>query len=293
MVADVVGRDGAIIIHSGSVFPGTAGGRWKAVVVALERTGAAWIRRMTRLSEAAPTIAIWVPRKRFFGPSVDALRRAFLGRGYRIDPRTALFPRTTVGTWIGFERMSGDALVAHAGLAAADALRRPLPEALSMLETVLIMAGEIPQGGSATVFGSGSGCSTWALSSLSKATKIVGLEQSYDLLDYALCSYSNATTAFEPVGRGRRDRGAEHAFVVVDPLPSSGDYADVGYRAERSLGPDGRLVVCMREAMVDCDTGRVSSMTVDVLCRLIGPAFRMIREIAAGDELICVTFARA
>jgi hypothetical protein len=302
-VIDVVGRDGALLVHSAADLPGlgwTGGAsaqrppaRCKAVVVALDRTGAGWARRMARLSEIAPTAAIWVPKRRFLGPSVEALRCAFLGRGYRIDPRTVLFPRTESGTWIGFERMSGDALVAHAELAAADVLRRPLPEALSMLQSVLIMAGEIPQAGRATVFGSGSGCSTWALASLTKATKVVGLEQSYDLLDYALWSYSNGTTTFEPVGRRRRDGGEDDAFLVVDPLPASGDYADVGYRAERSLGPGGRLVVCIPEEIVDCDTGRTAAMSVDLLCRLVGPAFRLTRQVATGPGRICATFERA
>jgi hypothetical protein len=291
-VVDIVGRDGTVLVHDGRVSDLRAMAGRRSVVVAIERAGFGWMRSVVGLSRIAPTVAIWVPRRWPLSPSVEALRRAFLAKGYRINPRTVLFPRSQHGTWIGFERMPGDALVAHAELAAADLLRRPLPEAMAMLDTAAIMAKEIRGCGKVTVFGSGTGCSTWALAALANVSKMVGLEHSYDLLDYALCSYATDTTAFEPVGRGRRDGGKDDAFVVIDPLPSTGDYADVGYRAEKALSPDGRLVVCIPEKIVDCDTGRTNPMDVDLLGRMVGPAFHMTHEIDAGFGAVCVSFEK-
>lgn len=240
-------------------------------------------------AKACGSMAVWIPKRGFPFPSPEDVRDALHLQGYRIHPRSILLPAREGGMWLAFERMPHAVLLHHPAAPRADALRADIPVAFELLVRTNETLRHLPAGGTTVVYGSGVGASSWSLSRLGGGRRVVGLEDGYELLDYAMSCYSGDAVSFRPLGRSPQIRGSAQSFVVLDPPASPAEYSSAAYHAERALSPGGRLVVCAPERLFDADTGRVVKIDAEVVARLVGSAFKTAAATNAGGS-ICIAF---
>lgn len=246
-------------------------------------------RDVLRAAEASGSMAVWIPKRGFPFASPEDVREALHLRGYRIHPRSIQLPARDDGMWLAFERMPLAPAAGRFPAPRTDVMRTRVPEAFDMLARVDEALRQLPADGTTVVYGSGVGASSWALSTLGGGRRVVGLEDGYELLDYAMTNYSGDAVSFRPLGRTAQIRGSAQAYAVLDSPASPADYSAAAYQAQRALSPGGRLVVCAPGRLLDADTGRVATIDERAVAAQVGGAFRIssVANVAGG---VCVAF---